>query len=207
MKNALACCLVSGLLAAGVATAQIKPPAVEQPDANLNTPATYPPTVATSGSGPYMAPPAWAQTLTPQIRFTVLTNMSDDAVLDRETGLVWARVNAYPFPLSPAGMEWRDARDTCRDLQVGNRTGWRLPTTMELMSLIDFAVPFGGGELRFLPGYPFVVAPTDSQGRIEYWTRDRRNAQTWVVDLTTGQPRLLTTSNASAGALCVRGRE
>jgi hypothetical protein len=204
MKKALACCLFGGLLAAGAATAQIKPPAVEQPDANLNTPLAYPATVATSGSGPYMAPPAWAQTLAPQVRFMVLTNMSSDAVLDRETGLVWARVNAYPFPLSPAAMEWRDARDTCFDLQVGNRTGWRLPTTTELMSLVDFGLSFGGGVARLPTGHPFVVSQTDTAGRIEYWTSDRFNGDPWIVDLTSGQPSLK--SFGSAGALCVRGR-
>lgn len=207
MKNALACCLAGTLLATGTVTAQIRPPAVEQPDATLGTPVTYPPTVAPAGNGPYMAPPAWAQTLTPQIRFMVLTNMSDDAVLDRETGLVWARVNAYAFPASPAAMDWRDASDACFDLQVGNRTGWRLPTMTELMSLIEFAAPFDGGRVRLPAGHPFVVSQTNSQGRFDYWTSDRFNAQTWQVDLTSGQPQLITTSNGHAGALCVRGRK
>lgn len=204
MKNAFAFCFIGTLLAAGTVMAQIRPPAVEQPEANLNTPLAYPQTVAPSGSGPYMAPPAWAQILTPQVRFVVLTNMSDDAVLDRETGLVWARVNAFPFPLSPAAMNWRDARDTCLDLQVGNRTGWRLPTTMELMSLVDYGASFGGGVTRFPAGHPFVVSQTDSAGRFEYWTSDRFGLRTWIVDLTSGQPFLISSGNA--GALCVRGR-
>ena len=57
---------------------------------------------------------------------------SDDIVLDRETGLVWARNANIMSPRS-----WEDAVIDCRNLNIGNRKGWRLPTVEELASLVD----------------------------------------------------------------------
>lgn len=89
------------------------------------------PTQAATGVGPYYAMPSWDQTLPAATRFIVLTNMNSEAVLDRETGLVWE--------LSPSGssVNWKDATFHCIDTAKGGRKGWRLPTLQEIMSLID----------------------------------------------------------------------
>ena len=103
-----------------------------------------PPTNAqTTGVGPYYATPSWDQTLPSSTRYIVLSNMNSDAVLDRETGLVWER--------APDTTErtWAQARTYCVNKTVGNRKGWRLPTVDELATLYN---PSGGG----LPGAPFV---------------------------------------------------
>ena len=47
------------------------------------------PAEAASAVGFYYPMPAWDQTLPAATRFVVLTNMGSQAVLDRETGLVW----------------------------------------------------------------------------------------------------------------------
>ena len=91
------------------------------------------PAQAASGVGPYYAMPAWDQTLPAATRFIVLTNMNSEAVLDRETGLVWEQ-----RPSSTA-QTWSNANDQlgCANKVVGNRKGWRLPSIQELSSLVD----------------------------------------------------------------------
>ena len=67
-------------------------------------------------------------------RFVVLTDFASAAVLDRETGLVWEK--------SPdiATHVWNNAgaaRGACANRVVGGRKGWRLPSVVELASLVD----------------------------------------------------------------------
>lgn len=123
----------------------------------------------TTSNGPYYATPSWDQKLQCDTqatcpRFIVLSNWNSQAVLDRETGLVWER---SPDPGSPPGTRnktWIAAVDHCNTLTTGNRLGWRLPTSQELASLVDPSV----GSVPLLPaGHPFTnVAP----GPGNYWT-------------------------------------
>ena len=54
------------------------------------------------------------------------------AVLDNNTGLVWEQSPAIITP----GLTWSDARIKCVDKNVGGTRGWRLPSVVELVSLI-----------------------------------------------------------------------
>jgi hypothetical protein len=80
-------------------------------------------------------------------RFQVLREFNDEAVLDRETGLVWER---QP---SPQTFAWSNARLFCAQKAVGGRGGWRLPAFYELASLVDPAVHSGP---QLPPGHPFL---------------------------------------------------
>ena len=87
--------------------------------------------VTTNGNGPYYATPSWDQKITTG-RFVVLTNWNNDAVLDRETGLVWEKT-----PSAPVQQHLDVAHFYCFNLTTGGRKGWRLPSMPELASLVD----------------------------------------------------------------------
>ena len=55
----------------------------------------------------------------------------DGTVMDTSTGLTWQQ--ATPDNL----MTWEEALSYCETLNLGNYTDWRLPTIMELLSLVD----------------------------------------------------------------------
>ena len=113
--------------------------------------------LSTTANGPYYAPPSWAQKLTTN-RFVILLNWSSEAVLDRETGLIWER--------SPDSTlrTWFSARFSCNNRSVDGRKGWRLPSVQELASLIDMNVPDAGAP-RLPVGHPFLNVMPDL-----YWS-------------------------------------
>ena len=95
--------------------------------------------------------PSWGKTLTSSggcasQRFTCV--LSNVAVLDHETGLVWERVP------SASSIDFLTADQTCREAKIGGRYGWRLPAIDELLSLDDDTTADS------LPtGHPFTNAP------------------------------------------------
>jgi hypothetical protein len=124
-----------------------------------------------SQNGPYYANPSWDQQLPASTRFVVLTNWSSEAVLDRETGLVWQR--------SPSGFSanWFDALEFCNFFTfTGNRGGWRLPSIQELQSLIDPtqrypALPAGNPfqGVQFVGNSVYWAAATNEQNPTQAW--------------------------------------
>jgi len=90
---------------------------------------------------------SWSKTIPTAKRFVVLADFNSQAVLDRETGMVWEQ--------SPASttLTWSTARSNCADKVVGGRKGWRLPSFAELATLVDPTVTPG----PILPtGHPFT---------------------------------------------------
>jgi hypothetical protein len=80
-------------------------------------------------------------------RFEVLADFNNEAVLDKETGIVWEKSAWRYTPLWIYAIEL-----LCTDLELGGRKGWRLPTVEELTSLVDPTQDFPA-----LPnGHPFV---------------------------------------------------
>jgi hypothetical protein len=59
--------------------------------------------------------------------------MGGEAVLDKQTGLTWAR-NA---DLAGGTKPWQVAVKFCQNLEIGNRKGWRLPTKEEMITILD----------------------------------------------------------------------
>lgn len=93
-------------------------------------------------------------------RFKVLRDFNDEAVLDKETQLVWERSPSTDL------WSWYGARNSCMNKEVGGRLGWRLPSVHELSSLIDRQVLTP--EVPKLPAnHPFInVQGTDREA---YW--------------------------------------
>jgi hypothetical protein len=120
-------------------------------------------------------------------RFTCV--MGAEAVLDRETGLVWDR---EPDPSIVTG-NWLDARVHCANKVLGSRGGWRLPSLPELTSLL-----FGLGA-----GTPFQWDSTQ-----RYWTMTGVAANrfsTWAVYGSGSTPAVRAIRNSPGHAWCVRG--
>jgi len=105
-------------------------------------------------------PPTWSQNLPASERFVVLADFNNEAVLDRETGLVWDRSSGDLDNDQDVDdhdlREWVSARAECTGKTVGGRKGWRLPAVHELASLVDPSVPSPG--LTLPAGHPFSNA-------------------------------------------------
>ena len=151
-------------------------------------------------------PPAWYQTLPSDQRFLLV--MGNEAVLDRETGLVWEKEpGKYPsFWLNGQGhATWYDAFNHCHRLAIGGRLGWRLPMFHELVSLVDKTKQF-----PVLPeGHPFVNVHFNANvPELElYWSsyNDAYNIyNAWAVDLGLGEFWWYT-KQGSHNVWCVRG--
>jgi hypothetical protein len=142
---------------------------------DLNPPGPPGPTMKTLDE----IPPTWGQKLPASERFKIV--MDGEAVLDKETGLVWQQ-NALgewpsslplpPPPPPPVLISYRNPDQWCSALYIGGRGGWRGPTVDELMTLVDRTQ----SNPALPSGHPF------SNVQSCYWTTTNNVA----VDFTTG---------------------
>jgi len=117
--------------------------------------------------------------------------LSDDLVLDKETGLVWARDANLLGPNN-----WLDSNTLCRELKLANRCGWHLPAVEELGSLVDASQQ----NLALPPGHPFVNVQYGT-GIPAYWSSTNHENPTgaaWFVNFLQGTgPKLTDLGNKS----------
>ena len=125
--------------------------------------------------------PAWDQLIPGAQRF--VNALDGAAVLDKETGLVWAMAP------DSTGRTWQEAVDYCTNVRLGGRKGWRLPTVTELASLVDTT-----HTNPSLPsGHPF-----SNVQQFEYWsssTNSGDSSNAWVVDMRFGGESINDKSN------------
>jgi hypothetical protein len=142
-----------------------------------------------SGAGNYTL--RW-DTNNPSVsRFTVLPEFNNAAIRDNNTGLVWEQSPATVLP----GPTWIDARLQCIEKNVGGSRGWRLPSVVELASLIDPSLPA-----------PFVPAVFTGVQLSSYWsaTTNVGTSNVWTVGFDQGHTGWAGKfSNSSVW--CVRG--
>ena len=127
-------------------------------------------------------------------RFVILPAFNNEAVLDKETGLVWER--------SPqaTSARWIAARRTCMEKTVGGQKGWRLPSLQELTSLVDPSVAPPGPTLP--PGHPFLTVQSTV-----YWSATRVDEDargSWAVHFGLGGGTTFINWDHSVPSWCVR---
>jgi hypothetical protein len=163
----------------------------------------------TTANGPYYATPSWAQQLQRDTqatcpRFIVLSNWSSEAVLDRETGLVWERSPQTGQGAGNDPVDWSTARLSCAQRDVGGRVGWRLPSPAELASLEDPSMPFLALKLPAGHSFANVVGLLAS-----YWTAtadaDLPADDAWVVSFGVHPGAGIQIKGLGALLWCVRG--
>ena len=142
-------------------------------------------------------PPAWSQKLPAAERFVLV--MGGEAVLDKETGLVWEKSpdNAY--------RTWIAAINQCYSKQVGGRLGWRLPTVEELASLVDLTQ----SNPALPSGHPFDTDCT-SGGCVQsyiYWSATTLAGApgVWGVNVDSGYVGYYDKTGSGVFVWCVRG--
>jgi hypothetical protein len=149
---------------------------------------------AATGNGPYYPTPSWSRKLPAAKRFVVLKDWNHEAVLDRNTGLVWEQAPATTTHT------WTTARSVCTARPTGGRMGWRLPSVHELASLIDPSLNF---PILPLPvGHPFTNVQLS-----DYWSDSFTTDSlflAWAVSFADAVSRPTDMSN-SLHVWCVRG--
>lgn len=136
-------------------------------------------------------PPAWSQKLPANQRFQLV--LDDEAVLDKETGLVWERSP------STTTMNWYSAIFHCYNMNVGGRKGWRLPTVEELASLVDTTQ----NNPALPAGHPFINVQSHF-----YWsaTTNAGGASfAWLVGFGSGDVGPPFDKSNTGCVWCVRG--
>lgn len=108
-------------------------------------------------------------------RFALLETFHGQAVFDHTTQLIWER---SPHPTE---VTWATATTRCSLKTVGGQIGWRLPSFIELMTLVEPSPPQTSNAPALPPHHPFQGVKAEA-----YWTNDGPKsdpAQAYTVDL------------------------
>jgi hypothetical protein len=137
----------------------------------------------TPGSQSGVRGPAWASWPIPSPPATGAPHPQDydtsnkAVVLDRVTGRMWQRF------ADPRTIVWSQARDTCDGLDLGGYSDWRLPSRIELVSIVDLT-----HSQPSINQAAFPKAPSDW-----FWTSsadaDNPTAAAWYVYFYFGYPK------------------
>ena len=118
------------------------------------------------------------------------------AVLDQNTGLVWEQAPDATTRL------WATATIYCVNKTVGGTRGWRLPSVVELASLIDPSLP-----APFVPASAFTIGGSPGVQSGTYWSATTPAVppiDAWIVLFDNGVVTHVDKTR-STYAWCVRG--
>jgi hypothetical protein len=98
-------------------------------------------------------------------------SVTADTVTDAVTGLVWQR------NVPSESYHWEPAKAYCAGLTLpGGQTGWRLPTRIELLSIVDLSHVFPSINVTAFPGTPSEW----------FWSSSHNTSGPWGVNFSTG---------------------
>ncbi len=119
------------------------------------------------------------------------TDNGDGTITDNVTSLIWQKTDVY------AEMNWADAITHCDNLTLGGQTDWRLPSQIELVSIIDNGV--------YSPSINAMYFPNTF---LSYWSSTTLAWSTynaWQVDFSVGVSGFGDKTYPHNFARCVRG--
>lgn len=114
-------------------------------------------------------------------------------VVDNVTGLMWQAV------ASSSTFSWPAAKDHCAALVLGGFSDWRLPSRIELISIVDYTIAKPGPviDTTAFPGAPNVI----------FWTASPEalygGSRAWYVEFDNGFA-FTDSSSTAYSARCVR---
>jgi hypothetical protein len=145
-----------------------------------------------AAGGGLSAFPPWSQIIPAAERFVLVLDRGE-AVLDKETGLVWEQSPDTTL------RNWIGAISHCANREVGGRKGWQLPMREQLASLVDTS-----NAAPALPtGHPFLNVQSAF-----YWSATTlANAPTsaWFVLFDDGVVGAINKGTSIPRTWCVRG--
>ncbi len=129
---------------------------------------------------------AWP--LGPVGRFAL--RLGDAAVLDQETRLLWERAP------TASGVQYPDAAAACAGKSIAGVGGWRLPTLVEITTLVDRDITSGA---KLPAGHPFVGIVAG-----DYWTTTPHSSDMKTMDFGNGLPGHMSKMGGHLYGWCVR---
>jgi len=109
-------------------------------------------------------------------------------VTDNVTGLMWQKQD------DGTQRTWADAGPYCDALTLGDYSDWRLPSKKELISIVNYSVPYPGPTIN----------PSYFTGANEYWAAAHDISFAWYVSFYSGGVSLYGKTQ-NAYVRCVRG--
>jgi hypothetical protein len=138
-------------------------------------------------------PQIWDKNLPSTSRFTMLPEFNNEAVRDNNTGLVWERTPGG------GGPTWADTVLYCLRKPIGGTMGWRLPSIVELTSLMDPTLMVS----NFLPPGVFGGA-----AGLDFWSATTvadDPSRAWILSFQLNTIATSPKTTSMYAAWCVRG--
>jgi hypothetical protein len=98
---------------------------------------------------------------------TAYTDNGDGTISDVVTGLLWEKTPKGDAGIFPNVSSVAQAAAYCASLQLGGHSDWRLPSLIELVSIVDYAGFAPAADPTFFPSTPvpaYFVASTPVAG-------------------------------------------